>query len=198
MWYLLPPANLSNLLHLFEPLSFHLFCIILSLVCSFLFIMIQFPMNGISAHIKEAPQSFWAPSTRWEHKKSEIWKEGLTWPCWHSDLRLLVSRTVRNTYISIVCKPPSLVYWYSSTNEWTHPVYMLLLECARLQSRRCILCTIFLFTTYSTLKKNEVSAYYEQDATHARSRTAIAPDSFFNEGINVWSQKDQTSFLHNN
>ena len=48
------------------------------------------------------------------------------------------------------------------------------------------------------IKKNEVSAYYEQDATHARSRTAIAPDSFFNEGINVWSQKDQTSFLHNN
>ena len=58
-------------------------------------------MNGISAHIKEAPQSFWAPSTRQEHKKSEIWKEGLTWPCWHSALRLPVSRTVRNTYISI-------------------------------------------------------------------------------------------------
>ena len=147
------------LLHLFEPLSFHLFCIILSLVSSFLFIMIQFPMNGISAHIKEAPQSFWAPSTRREHKKSEIWKEGLTWPCWQSALRLPVSRTVRNTYISIVCKPPSLVYWNSSTNEQTHPVYMLLLECACLQSKRYILFIIFLFTTYSTLKKNEVSAY---------------------------------------
>ena len=156
MWDLLPPANLSNLLHLFEPLPFHLFCIILSLVFSFLFIMIQFPMNRISAHIKEAPQSSWAPSTRWEYKKSEIWKEGLTWPCCHSDLRLPVSRTMRNAYISAVCNPPSLVYC-SSVNELTQPVYVLLLECALLQSRRNISFIICLFTTYSTWKKMKLA-----------------------------------------
>lgn len=101
------------------------------LVFAFLFIMIQFPTNRISVmYMCEAPQSFWAPSTRWEHKKSEIWKEGLTWPCWHSDLCDFQSpevwETLRTVLVFVSCHLCCIAAAHSLFDE---PVYMLLGMC---------------------------------------------------------------------
>ena len=57
-------------------------------------------MDGISAFIKETPQGSLLSYAMWGHnEKCAVWKRFLTWPCWHSYLRLPTSKTVRNKFL---------------------------------------------------------------------------------------------------
>ena len=53
-------------------------------------------MNGISVLIKEAPQPLPLHEDTARSWQSETQKTALTQPCWHPDLRLPASKTVRN------------------------------------------------------------------------------------------------------
>lgn len=57
-------------------------------------------VDGVSALIKEIPESSLAPSTLWGHSEKFLtWKRALTQPGWCSDLGLLDSRTEINKYL---------------------------------------------------------------------------------------------------
>lgn len=57
-------------------------------------------VHGISALINEIPQSSLAPFTTGRYKrKFEAWKRALPHGCWHPDLRLLASRTMRHKFL---------------------------------------------------------------------------------------------------
>ena len=72
-------------------------------------------MSGISALIKETPG---APLSLppWGTQKSVTQKNTLTKTCWHPDLRLLASRTVRNECLLFISHPVCDV-WLQP--EWT-------------------------------------------------------------------------------
>ena len=67
------------------------------------------PMNEISAHIGESLLPLCSPlcEDTLRSQQSETQKEVLTrtQPCWHSDLRLLASRTVRNKCLLFISLP---------------------------------------------------------------------------------------------
>ena len=63
-------------------------------------------MKAISALIKETTQSFPAPSTMWGHsRKPATGRRALSQPCWHPDLGLSASRTVRNKFLLFINHP---------------------------------------------------------------------------------------------
>lgn len=67
--------------------------------------------------IKESPESFLAPSTKWrENEKSVTQKRALIWPGWCPGLRLPASRMVRNMFLVFI-NDPVCGFCYSSSKR---------------------------------------------------------------------------------
>lgn len=63
-------------------------------------------LDGISALIQETHQSSLIPPTMWKCKEKFGTKKRVLTPwCWHPHLRLLASRTIRNTFLSFIGWP---------------------------------------------------------------------------------------------
>ena len=65
------------------------------------------PMKGTSVAMKEAPQRSFSPSTRMRSRPSAMQDRTFTRtrPCWHSDLGLWTSRTVKNKLLFFRSNP---------------------------------------------------------------------------------------------
>ena len=96
--------------------------------------------GGVSALVKETPQSSPDPSAMWGHnEKSEARKRVLsrTWLCWLFDLGLPDSTTVRDTFLSLISSQ-SVAFCSSSLHRLGHRPGLLLSAVAPLSCNRAV------------------------------------------------------------
>ena len=73
--------------------------------------------NGMSALIKETPESSLAPFIMWKHnQKSDSRKRALTQSCWHVDLKLLPAELWETNFCCFQAIQ-SMVFCYDSPNS---------------------------------------------------------------------------------